>query len=109
MGVEKLTKANFWNKIEEKYPEEFKHFSAWIDKYKIECNWNYLFGNFGSTGREIKFHDLPFDMQKGIIQRYQQEINCFGRMDQYQREFKKFTEGITIFFEHEVAYAIKVL
>lgn len=62
-----LTKENFWNGLMERYPEGTKHFCEWIDKYKEEVGWNKLFGE------GIKFHDLPIDMQYGIIARFDSE------------------------------------
>lgn len=59
-----LNKENFWDKIKEKYPEAFEHFSAWINDYKVEIGWGAIF-NGG-----VKFHDLPFEMQNGILARF---------------------------------------
>lgn len=62
-----LTKEEFWNKIKDRYPEGFNHFVEWIDRYKEEVGWSKLFGD------NIKFHDLPTDMQYGIIARFDSE------------------------------------
>lgn len=59
-----LNKKNFFNEMEEKYPQPMLMFLAWIDEYKRLVNWNELFGE------RIKFHNLPFDMQSGIWYRF---------------------------------------
>lgn len=73
-----LNKANFFDEAFEKYPDAAKKFHTWIDNYKKEIGWNKLFGNtiridirdFIDAARAPKFHELPFDMQKGIILRF---------------------------------------
>lgn len=63
-GYASLTKENFWDDLKEKYPEAVEHFLNWIDAYKREIGWRDLFAD------GIKFHDLPFEMQNGIIARF---------------------------------------
>lgn len=65
-----LTKENFWNSLRDIYPEAVDHFCKWVDKYKEEVGWGALF----VPG--IKFHDLPYDMQNGIIARF--DLECFN-------------------------------
>ena len=70
--MENLTKENFWNEMQNKYPLAFKDFSTWIDNYKKANNWNSL---FPITERkkhwmDIKFHHLPIAMQMGIWNEY---------------------------------------
>lgn len=74
-----LSKENFWNEIEDKYPDALSHFRMWIDKYKEEVNWEDLFGNTQVSTRDkyegqIKFHHLPDELQCGILIRYQIEF-----------------------------------
>ena len=70
-----LTKENFWNQLKEKYPLSVQHFCDWIDQYKKENQWERLF-NYGSPHYDKmgwhnpKFHDLPMEMQYGIILYY---------------------------------------
>lgn len=66
-GYYSCTKENFWDEIKLKYPEAFEHFSNWIDEYKKEIGWDKLFQD------GVKFHDLPFEMQNGIIARFDVE------------------------------------
>lgn len=72
MAVDNLTKENFWNDMHSECPEAVEHFRNWIDNYKKEVNWETLFG--GEIVRAAKFHDLPFEMQNGIIARYELEL-----------------------------------
>ena len=67
-----LTKENFWNDLYEKHPEPMKEFCEWIDAYKKEIMWNDLFFN-SRRHNPIKFHDIPFEMQVGIILRFIKE------------------------------------
>lgn len=60
--MENLNKENFWDVLMEKHPKAMKEFCEWIDKYKAANAWPLLF-----SGDQIKFHDLPIDMQLGII------------------------------------------
>jgi hypothetical protein len=62
-----LNKENFWNPLKEKYPEAVEHFCNWIDEYKKEVGWEKIFG------AHVKFHDLPYDMQNGILARFDLE------------------------------------
>lgn len=79
--MEGLNKENFWNEIETLYPDAFKLFSAWIDKYKEEVGWNKLFNSDseyqnveGKNAPAPKFHELPFEFQKGVLARF--DIEC---------------------------------
>lgn len=64
---EPITRENFFNQFEETHPKGLKHFCEWIDEYKKTVNWKQIFGT------ELKFHDLPFEMQVGILSRYEAE------------------------------------
>jgi hypothetical protein len=68
--MKRLTKDNFWNEVRDMYPEAVNHFCKWIDRYKEEVGWRDLFAE------GIKFHDIPFDMQNGIIARF--DLECFN-------------------------------
>lgn len=72
-----LTKENFWNDLADKYPEEMKHFCAWIDEYKKRVDWDELFNSnstfidgAGEGAPAPKYHDLPIAMQIGIFIQY---------------------------------------
>lgn len=62
---ENLSKMNFWDDCKRLYPKATADFCDWIDNYKKKVNWDFLF-----KGELIKFHDIPFEMQIGIIMRY---------------------------------------
>lgn len=78
MKNENLNKENYFNGMMEKYPRATQQFCDWIDKYKKENNWDGLFNNLDRCapsepeGR-IKFHNIPVEMQKGIIQLFVKE------------------------------------
>lgn len=82
--MENLNKANFWNDLHAKYPEAVDLFCKWIDKYKAEIGWDRLFANgqyffepddSGDHRIDTKFHDIPFEMQNGILARFDIECN----------------------------------
>ena len=60
---EGLTKENFWDDLQEKYPDAMKTFLNWIDDYKKTVKWAEI---LGGSARAPKFHDLPYTMQFGI-------------------------------------------
>ena len=70
---ENLNKENFWNTCNNDCPKTMKLFCRWIDFYKSCVDWYLLFnGNLTLAGchsetNAPKFHDIPFEMQFGII------------------------------------------
>lgn len=91
--TEPLTKANFWDLMQKKYPKAFESFSQWIDEYKMAVNWNALFNekkSFSPPFRNMgtlhifseapKFHDLPFGFQQGIWLEYLAHLDEFEFM-----------------------------
>lgn len=68
MIVPRIEKG-FFDEIKEIYPEEVEHFLKWIDQYKADHNWNKLFNITGFMAG-VKYHELPFAMQLGIIAQY---------------------------------------
>lgn len=76
-----LTKENFWNDIQEKYPAEMDIFCQWIDKYKERVKWKELFNDnpFDHRCPEApKFHEIPTEMQIGIFFAFTVEIDAHG-------------------------------
>lgn len=67
--MQNLTKENFWLELNENFPDAMKMFRKWIDEYKAKVGWGDLFPN------GVKFHDLPFEMQNGILARFDIECN----------------------------------
>lgn len=92
-----LTKENFWNELQIKYPDAMKAFGKWIDDYKASVGWGDLFPN------GVKFHDLPFEMQNGILARF--DIECSkgimtGRGSVYYESNRSlYIQGFTNLFE----------
>jgi len=72
-----LTKENFWNEMQQKYPDQMKKFCSWIDEYKKKNDWNSLFPIVGRPKHwmDIKYHHLPLAMQMGIFNEYCEEYS----------------------------------
>lgn len=68
MEYESLTQDSFWNKLELVAPTAVEMFQKWIDQYKNRLEWK-LF-----IQEPVKFHSLPFDLQLGILVRFNQEV-----------------------------------
>jgi len=66
--MQNLNKENFFNEMASLCPLAMEYFSRWINEYKIEVKWNEVFGS------KVKFHHLPFEMQNGIIARFELEL-----------------------------------
>lgn len=88
-----LSKENYWNALQEKYPQAMAEFSEWIDKYKREIGWDSIFAHDWRP-LPIKFHDIPFDMQRGILTRFFEE-----KIGDYPINKKEAIEGIRDFFK----------
>lgn len=85
--MENLGKKNFWDQMEKKYPMAVDVFKKWIDGYKKKVNWGILF----SDG--IEFHDIPYEMQMGIMNRFfietfagEKEYNSVDEAKYYREE-----------------------
>lgn len=68
--MERMTKADFWDKIQLEYAEEMGEFKDWIDEYKRREEWDQYFNRFCTEEQKIKFHHLPNAMQIGIFIQY---------------------------------------
>lgn len=75
--MENLNKENTWAELKIQFPKEIKDFFDWIDEYKIAIDWKALFNSasewqdmHGKNAPAPKFHDIPFEMQMGIIIAY---------------------------------------
>lgn len=78
---ESLTKENFWDGMNEKYPMAMQKFCTWIDEYKKRVEWDMMFRE--RHGRDAddnvkfekpKYHDLPLAMQIGIFGQFSNEL-----------------------------------
>lgn len=88
-NITAFSKNEFYNEIEKEFPEAFKKFSAWMDEYKKQVGWKKLFNEGislpaeqGMAGEDVKapkFHELPVDMQYGVLLRfYSETVNPEG-------------------------------
>lgn len=59
-----LNLENFWNPQKENTPLAVEYFCGWIDGYKKNVGWRLLFRD------GIKFHDIPLELQIGILRKY---------------------------------------
>lgn len=77
-----LTPDNFFNQATQEWPLAMERFQAWIDQYQKLVRWPRLFINRQKCrGVQckpdfIKFHELPLEMQVGIL------FTFFGSEDQ---------------------------
>lgn len=82
--MENLNKENFWNDLHKKHPQAVDKFCKWIDEYKKRVGWDQLFMNEYFTGKaekripQIKFHDIPLEMQLGILGQFFIEMEMFN-------------------------------
>lgn len=67
--MENLNKENFWNRLQKQYPDAVNLFCRWIDEYKAANGWDTFFK------QGVKFHDIPFELQNGILARFDIECN----------------------------------
>jgi len=82
--IDNLNKENFWNAMMMQFPSAMNLFCKWIDDYKKEVGWN----NFFKDG--VKFHDIPFQLQGGIIAKFLTEIH--KRPDETAESFKPYLQ-----------------
>ena len=80
--MEKLTKENFWQPMEELYPDALQLFHEWFTKYKADNNWNHLFNSNseyqnadGKNAPAPEYYDLPTEFQVGILNRFNTETH----------------------------------
>lgn len=90
-----LTKENFWNGMNEKYPLAMRVFCDWIDKYKKAVEWDNLFNDSlficylawepfpqVKLSKSPKFHEIPGAMQLGIwIEFVRDQGGCSWEID----------------------------
>lgn len=73
--MKNLNKTNFFTpEWIEKFPLASKAFCEWIDEYKKEVRWTDMMCDYTKTTKDVyhsfKFHDIPLEMQLGIIGRF---------------------------------------
>jgi hypothetical protein len=80
-----LTKPHFWDIAMKHCPLAMAKMCEWIDTYKRQVSWHLLFANRAKCRSRscrpeyVKFHDLPFDIQYGILLRFfhEHEVQVF--------------------------------
>lgn len=87
--MENLNKKNFWDEKMKTCPAIMKHFCKFVDEYKREHKWDKLFH------KKIKFHDIPIEMQTGIVVSFIMRIT-----NQPNQQFENSKQFITAEFEH---------
>lgn len=112
--IENLTKENFWNEMQEKYPKAMKKFCDWVDNYKKENDWYSLFNSGWSKGvsksneghliggektKAPKYHQLPLALQYGIFVQFTGEL--YLKIGDVQDIRKDLTSNIIASFEIE--------
>lgn len=85
-----LTKENFFDELERKFPVETNEFYVWLDQWKINNDWNALFG------KKLKFHDLPRALQLGIWQEFVE-----SRFPMSNQDPMDLSKAIEIFMQSE--------
>ncbi len=77
-----LDLQSFWKPFEKKCPIAVDEFKRWMDLYKKEIKWNSLFGNDlrGFQDNHMKFHNIPFEMQFGILMEFLSDVVFDYRM-----------------------------
>lgn len=100
--MENLTKENFFNELGVKDPALLRTFCTWIDQYKIENNWEETFKRsiYGSELRTPKFHEIPFDIQIGIIAKFLRHMN--GGLPAYPDIVKSLMETLVSYGNENV-------
>lgn len=90
--MESLTKENFWNELEEKYPAGMKIFCDWIDQYKETIGWSFLF----KEANDLKFHDMPIAFQLGIWIQFRSEMTGIYPpvIDRRKNEIREFIQNL---------------
>lgn len=79
--IQNLTSENFWDELHDAFPEAVVHFWQWFSEYKKEVGWVTLFADSATGVAVVNFADIPFEMQYGILHRYELELlhNSGGR------------------------------
>jgi hypothetical protein len=113
--METLTKENFWNEMEQKYPKAMAHFQNWIDGYKQANDWKELFYEGDADGDHAyyhdapKYHELPIAMQFGIFLEYvSSSANSIRKKDMHLRLSLKVTGDYTSTIMLKIQYWFKI-
>lgn len=109
MRMKTLTKENYFDDLTEKCPRAMEHFLKWIDEYKKEVGWCNLFRPLTTGGAKgftyIKFHQLPYEMQVGIMLRYAKDIKF--NFIYYNNDIRTAFSFMMRYREYELKYGKK--
>lgn len=103
--MENLNKKNYFTEEwKTKYPKASEAFCSWIDQYKKDIDWDSLFnGAYIDEAflgyRCIKFHELPLEMQYGILSKFV-NVSCgFGCwLSSPPTDWDKLFENLNFYF-----------
>lgn len=112
MKYNNINNENFFNHCKEEYPKAVKYFCDWIDNLKFSLNYNDLF-NEGATSTKMlgstltscyttkapKFHELPFELQEGIIMKFLYENGFSMLILEATNHKQKLADYLLIFFK----------
>lgn len=87
--MENINDVNFFNELRRDNPLAYKDFIMWLETYKEDNNFDFLFSNHLLDSEDtVTFSDLFLDMQVGIMMRYFNEspnlyhpignVSCYG-------------------------------
>lgn len=71
--MQNLSKDNYFDRLMQKYPKAMELFRMWVDRYKTTVDWKTLFCDdkiIPLSRENVKFHDLPYELQYGVILRF---------------------------------------
>lgn len=91
--VENIPLQEFWDKIKQEFPKAFEIFGKWIDDYKGQVNWEFLFNASPKSMTKLsspKFHDLPVALQRGIFETFQKDYCNFLNRDSWYIELEEY-------------------
>ncbi len=109
INYESLTKENFFDEMNNKYPFGLAQFLKWLDKYKKEIGWENVFNGIKTMNQGVgfekescKFHELPIAMQMGIYFQFMRERGgCSMELDIFDYDFRRDFECMLSMLEGE--------
>lgn len=109
-----LNKENFFNTCMQKCPKSTQAFCDWIDKYKKANKWKQLFNSDsnwqdsdGKNAPAPKFHEIPWEMQFGILIQFFSTKMGFcgfplGQFEDWQEQEEIVNSFVYLFIELQV-------
>ena len=94
--MDNLNKENFFDALQQKHPAGMAIFCNWIDGYKAGVNWHAIVKEW------VKFHDLPYPMQAGIMIEFFKQRHPDGKAPQTTD-----IEAVKEFFKYTIIYVLE--